>query len=412
MTKPYCFHETLTVTATFRVAVALACVLSAPLSTAAQELPAPIRMAAACAPVPSALPSGAPRIVGGDDPSPKTLWGAGEIVAINVDMGRQIQIGQRYFVRRAMDAIGGRSPHAEDTAGWLTIVAVNQQSALAKIDFACTGIVSGDHLEPYVVPALPPDIDRTDASGELDFSMLARVMYGEMGRVLGGTGDFMLADMGQNQGVQPGARFAIYRDVYLSQQVPPVSVGEAVVVSTVADNSLIRLTQTRDAIRTGDRLVARKRVERAAAAAAAPTTEVRPTAVNAGADTTPKTTASAPAKPVRSYMFEDVYFDFDRYTLRPQATSVLDEAVTALQQDPTLRLQIEGHTCNIGTAEYNLALGSRRAQAVSAYLTGRGIPAGRLTTVSYGEERPKYDNSQEETRRQNRRASLVVSLQQ
>jgi peptidoglycan-associated lipoprotein len=310
-----------------------------------------------------------------------------------------------------MEVISVRSPRAEDTVGWLTIVAVNQQSALATIDFACTGIVSGDHLEPYVAPALPPDIDRTDASGELDFSMLASVMYGEKGRVLGGPGDFMLADMGQNQGVQPGARFAIYRDVYLSQQVPPVPVGEAVVVSTVADNSLIRLTQTRDAIRMGDRLVARKRVERAAAAAAA-TTEPRPTAVNAGEDTAPKTTTSAPDKPVRTYMFEDVYFEFDRYTLRPQAASVLDEAVTALQQDPRLRLQIEGHTCNIGTAEYNLALGSRRAQAVRDYLTGRGIPAGRLTTVSYGEERPKYDNSQEETRRQNRRASLVVSLQQ
>ena len=400
-------------TATLRVAIALACVLSAPLSTAAQELPASIRMAAACAPLPSAPPSGAPRIVGGDDPSPKTLWGNGEIVVINTDMARQIQIGQRYFVRRAMHAINGRSLHAEDTAGWLTIVAVNQQSALARIDFACTGIVPGDHLEPYMVPALPPDIDRTDASGELDFSMLARVMYGENGRVLGGPGDFMLADMGQNQGVLPGARFAIYRDVYLSQQVPPVSVGEAVVVSTVADNSLIRLTQTRDAITTGDRLVARKRVERAAApAAAAATTEARPTAVTAGEDTTPKTTTNAPAKPVREYMFEDVYFEFDWYTLRPQATSVLDEAVTALQQDPTLRLQIEGHTCNIGTADTTSpsVLAAHRLSAI--ILTGRGIPAGRLTTVSYGEERPKYDNSQEETRRQNRRASLVVSLQQ
>ena len=111
------------------------------------------------------------------------------------------------------------------------------------------------------------------------------------------------------------------------------------------------------------------------------------------------------------YTFEDVHFDFDRYSLRPEATRVLDEAVTALREDPTLRIEIEGHTCNIGTAEYNLALGDRRATAVREYLTSRGVTADRLRTVSYGEERPKYDNAREETRRLNRRAALTVNLQ-
>jgi len=113
----------------------------------------------------------------------------------------------------------------------------------------------------------------------------------------------------------------------------------------------------------------------------------------------------------RQYNFEDVHFEFDRYTLRPDALSVLDEAVTAMQANATLRLQIEGHTCNIGTAEYNLALGERRAQAVRDYLTSKGVAASRLSTVSYGEERPQFDNSREETRRLNRRAALVVRLQ-
>jgi outer membrane protein OmpA-like peptidoglycan-associated protein len=114
---------------------------------------------------------------------------------------------------------------------------------------------------------------------------------------------------------------------------------------------------------------------------------------------------------VRSFTFEDVYFDFDRYSLRPEATRVLDEAVNALRGDATLRVLIEGHTCNIGTAEYNLALGDRRANAVKDYLVNRGVPVDRLSSVSYGEERPKYDNSREETRRLNRRAALVVNLQ-
>ena len=116
------------------------------------------------------------------------------------------------------------------------------------------------------------------------------------------------------------------------------------------------------------------------------------------------------AKPVREFTFEDVYFDFDRYSLRPEATRTLDEAIATLQANPDLNIEIEGHTCNIGTAEYNLALGERRATSVRDYLTSRGITAGRLRTVRYGEERPKYDNAREETRRLNRRAAMVVRV--
>lgn len=118
-----------------------------------------------------------------------------------------------------------------------------------------------------------------------------------------------------------------------------------------------------------------------------------------------------PPPPVREYVFEDVHFDFDRYTLRQGAVRVLDEVVAAMQEDATLSIQIDGHTCNIGTAEYNLALGERRANSVEEYLTGRGISGTRLQTISYGEERPQHDNTREETRRLNRRSALTVRLQ-
>jgi outer membrane protein OmpA-like peptidoglycan-associated protein len=115
--------------------------------------------------------------------------------------------------------------------------------------------------------------------------------------------------------------------------------------------------------------------------------------------------------PVVALNFEDVYFEFDRATLRPDALRLLDDAIARLQANPNRNIIIEGHTCNIGTAEYNLALGERRAASVRDYLISRGIPASRLETQSYGEENPKYDNAREETRRLNRRAVLVVKVQ-
>ncbi len=124
----------------------------------------------------------------------------------------------------------------------------------------------------------------------------------------------------------------------------------------------------------------------------------------------PPVVTPAPAPVVKDYVFEDVHFDFDRNTLRPDALVVLDEAITALKAEPGLQLRIEGHTCNIGTAEYNLALAERRATAVRDYLGARGVDPSRLSMVSYGEERPKHDNTREETRRLNRRAALVVSV--
>jgi outer membrane protein OmpA-like peptidoglycan-associated protein len=117
------------------------------------------------------------------------------------------------------------------------------------------------------------------------------------------------------------------------------------------------------------------------------------------------------SQPVLELTFEDVYFDFDRSTLRAEALRLLDDAAAKLQANPGRTLVIEGHTCNIGTAEYNLALGERRASSVRTYLISRGVAANRLEVRSYGEERPRHDNAREETRRLNRRAALLVSVQ-
>jgi peptidoglycan-associated lipoprotein len=110
-------------------------------------------------------------------------------------------------------------------------------------------------------------------------------------------------------------------------------------------------------------------------------------------------------------MFEDVHFDFDRFTLRQEALKLLDDAVAKLQANPDLNVTIEGHCDSVGTVEYNLALGERRAGSVRDYLVSRGIAAGRLRTISYGEERPIADNDTAAGRAMNRRAHLLVIVQ-
>jgi peptidoglycan-associated lipoprotein len=115
--------------------------------------------------------------------------------------------------------------------------------------------------------------------------------------------------------------------------------------------------------------------------------------------------------PVKTYAFEDVHFDFDKYNLKPEAVKILDDAVKTLAENPELRLTVEGHCDSIGTAEYNLALGERRANAARDYLVSRGVSADRFSTVSYGEERPKSENKTAAGRALNRRAALVVKVQ-
>lgn len=113
----------------------------------------------------------------------------------------------------------------------------------------------------------------------------------------------------------------------------------------------------------------------------------------------------------RSYTFEDVYFDFDGFTPRAETLFILDNAARAMLADPTLNISVEGHTCDIGTAEYNVALADRRASAVRDYLVSRGVSASRLRTASFGEEDPEHFNAHEDTRRLNRRVALVVRLE-
>lgn len=103
---------------------------------------------------------------------------------------------------------------------------------------------------------------------------------------------------------------------------------------------------------------------------------------------------------------ERIHFDFDQFTLSPEARTVLNQNARYLQANSGLKVVIEGHCDERGSDEYNLALGERRAAAAKQYLVSLGISADRLSVISYGEERPLVDQTNEQAWAQNRRAEF------
>ena len=116
-----------------------------------------------------------------------------------------------------------------------------------------------------------------------------------------------------------------------------------------------------------------------------------------------KSTATAASGPLK-----DVFFEFDRYDLTSDARTILRANADWLKSNSSTRVEIEGHCDERGTNEYNLALGAKRAQAAREFLSTLGIPADRLSTISYGEEIPVCREQSESCWKQNRRARFVI----
>ncbi len=110
----------------------------------------------------------------------------------------------------------------------------------------------------------------------------------------------------------------------------------------------------------------------------------------------------------QSVQSDTVHFSVDQYDIDPEARAILDAQVAWLQRYPNVRVTLEGHCDERGTREYNLALGDRRANAAKNYLAERGVAASRISTISYGKERPVALGSDEASWAQNRRAVTVV----
>jgi peptidoglycan-associated lipoprotein len=121
----------------------------------------------------------------------------------------------------------------------------------------------------------------------------------------------------------------------------------------------------------------------------------------------PSTTPPAPSEFTANANLKDVFFDFDKYDIRPNDAKMLDSNAVWLKSNNDLVL-IEGHCDERGTNEYNLALGERRAKAAMNYLVAQGVQASRITIISYGKERPTCTEHSEACWAQNRRAHFLV----
>ena len=118
---------------------------------------------------------------------------------------------------------------------------------------------------------------------------------------------------------------------------------------------------------------------------------------------------AAAQRGLRTSLEAMVHFEYDEADITPEAERILRDKVDILRANADVRVRVEGHADERGSTEYNLALASRRAQSVKNFFTGFGLDEGRFETVSFGEERPLVNRSDEAAWAQNRRAEFVIT---
>jgi peptidoglycan-associated lipoprotein len=141
----------------------------------------------------------------------------------------------------------------------------------------------------------------------------------------------------------------------------------------------------------------------------APTAPAAPMAPSAAPPTRPVEEATALRSAIQAFESTHIYFDFDKSDVKPEAKPVLEKKADFLRANPQYKVSIEGYCDERGTNEYNMALGDRRAKAAMKYLNALGISAGRMSTISYGEERPADPGHNETAWAKNRRAEFKLS---
>jgi hypothetical protein len=220
-----------------------------------------LQTAVACQspPVLGTEPTDALRIVGSQDVVGRTTFGMPEVLVLDRGTGR-VKVNDVYFVRRIFrtaETLHDKVAHTVQTIGWVRVVAANAQMSLASPEHTCSELRAGDYLEPFVAPLAMEGIMMAPlVQSELNFDAYAKVLHGEFERRTAGTNEFATIEHGSDRNIRVGTRFAVYRDLRLSQN-PLKRIGEAIAVSVGPSMTLVRVTSARDAIFTGDLMVPR-----------------------------------------------------------------------------------------------------------------------------------------------------------
>ena len=252
-----------------RTVTSLALLLAASIPLTAQLGPAPAQsgvapeiLELACAPSRVEMPGEHDLVVtGGQAELVRTIYAPGDLVTINGGTNQGIEIGQEFFVRRLLAPYGERvsatGPAIVQTSGWIRVWAVDPDMSLATITHACDPITVGDYLEPlnFATPALASTSILKPESGNY-----GRVLYGNDRREAFGRGDFFVVDRGSAHGVEPGARFIIYRERF-EQGNFLFELGEAVAVDVRMEDSTLQAVESRSAFLAGDYVAMRPEIE-------------------------------------------------------------------------------------------------------------------------------------------------------
>lgn len=205
-----------------------------------------------------ALPIPAVRIKGAQHPDQRLTLSRGDVVVVARAPGDGLAVGRRYFVRRMpsgqqayLPREGGYVPVR--TPGWVTITAMDEVNAMARIDYACDDVEADDYLELFTELILPAVKAALPAP---DFSERVQILPGLEGRGLMGNGDLFSIARGTQHGVTVGSRFAIYRD--RKDGKPLVHIGEVIVTESATTSSKVLLMTTVDVVSPSDIAVPRR----------------------------------------------------------------------------------------------------------------------------------------------------------
>jgi hypothetical protein len=176
-----------------------------------------------------------------------------QVVVLSGGTPQGLAPGQRFYARRLLGPRAGESTSekivgAIHTSGWLTVIAADEHSALARVDYACDAIMNGDYLEAYAEPALPATV--ASAGGRTEFSNLGRVLQGTDRAEMFGAGDFVTIDRGAAQGLSAGTRVAFYRDRQTG--TPLVELGTGIVLEVSGSAAKVVLDGARFVVRSDD----------------------------------------------------------------------------------------------------------------------------------------------------------------